>query len=143
LNNEYKFYYWHLQKQLGFNAEITDKLDVWLPKIQSFHSYLSSKFLNAIRGSGKKCFVWSNIQPNLKSAVQSVGCEFEDFFLTLAKYESLKLLLQSNSSNYKMVFVTRKEDCDFLVQEKDDVFLVDLARSRDYRGPHGLFEFLK
>lgn len=112
--------------------------------IQSRHQYQCEKFKHILTQSEKILFIWTNIQPNLKSAIESVGDDFDRYMLTHDRYTNIKLACHKLTPNHKVIFVTR--DCDCVTRlhlEPEVVILKQIPRSRDYMGSDGLFDFLR
>lgn len=85
-------------------------------------------------------FVWSNLQPNLKAAVEGgTTLPWHAFTLTEEVRGALRQRLDRRFPHATVSFVTRAEDCAETLPQHGDVHVFDVPRSPDYEGAPGLY----
>jgi hypothetical protein len=133
-------YFWHINWDLGTTGALFRELADLSPGIDVFirkHQHMVGKLSMAM--DEVHC-LWSNIQPNLQSAVETLE-PWENFRLTEQRYAAIKekcSLLQAK--NISVSFVCRAEDADPVLHERPDVFILECPRSEDFKGKPGLFD---
>ncbi len=91
---------------------------------------------------GRTHLIWSNIQPNLPSAVENV-IPWETFQLTTERYQTLKALGQALfGEETGFSFHNIREDIAPELIGAKDVRLFDLPRGPDYEGSFELYDSL-
>jgi hypothetical protein len=83
--------------------------------------------------------IWSNIQPNLRSAVGDVGLRWDAFRLTRQRYADIKLEAGSVFNAPCFTFISREEDVEGDVAAQDDVIVMDVPRGTDFKGGKDLY----
>jgi hypothetical protein len=85
--------------------------------------------------------LWSNIQPNIQGAFESVGVSWSDCVLTEQKYDALKGECARMPWKKTFVwFVCRAADIEPTLIGRDDVLVVECPLGVDSRAPDGLFD---
>lgn len=133
-NNAFEcLYFWHEDgKELLEN-------DSQFSKFQSKVAHLIDNMLNATKV--EHCFLlWSNIQPNLKYSLLFRPDSWESFILNEAHYDKITALTKVVfGEDSKCIFIFRAEDANLPSLEPDDIFTIELERSRDFRGEVDLY----
>lgn len=126
-------YFWH------------DKADEVLAGDQRFEGFAAKVghlVENMLRDFGGRRveLLWSNLQPNLQTAVAKVPVPWDLFTLTEARHERLRdAAARLYGDGARLSFVGRAEDVAPVLHGRSDVHLFDLPRSADYQGPEGLY----
>jgi hypothetical protein len=111
-------------------------------KFSEFSNKISHMIDNIFSVSDKNNIVvlWSNLQPNLKSAISALPVSWDSFILTEELYEKIKHVVYfTYGEKTDIVFTTRVEDVDKAIKDNNDVRLFDLDRSQDFTGPNKLY----
>lgn len=126
-------YHWH---EAG-----RDVLDIRRPEhFHRFRSKVRHLIANTRAADVPVWLLWSNIQPNLRGAVEEVeGLDWNDFRLTRQAHAEIRWAAGEVFADPRFVFVGRREDIDRDLWDRPDVTLMDLPRSEKFRGPPGLF----
>ncbi len=124
-------YFWH-------DPDVLDSPNNF-EAFQNKINHLVSNMIGISRSGSPSVSIWSNVQPNLFSAVSEIK-DWKDFQLSKDHYESIKILaLEFFGSSNKSFFITKKEDLLFEDCLREDIITFELARGPDYQGSVGLF----
>ena len=122
-------YFWHILHE-GANVTLFDNLD----PLEAQFSSVSNKYNYMIKKlaavNQDTCCIWTNIQPNLKGAVENTGMDWADFVLTQSRYERLKRSLRriAPHRSQNIFFVCRAEDVAESLAGCEDVYILDVGR---------------
>lgn len=135
-------YFWHIAKDVGASNRHEARLLLEdcavFERFKSKYDRLLDKLFELPR---ETTFIWSNIQPNLKEAVEMLGLvSWEDFVLTSRHMTDIKRALHAlGFEDARCVWICRHEDC--AVDEPDsEIHLMHLPRSDEFKGQSGLFD---
>lgn len=135
-------YFWHIAKEVGAANRMEART---LLQDAAVFARFKSKYDHLLAGLSElprdTVFVWSNIQPNLKAAIEMVEqVAWDDFILTDERMMDIKRALRALGFNDPAcVWICRQEDCAISVPPPD-VHLMPLERSDEYKGEVGLFD---
>lgn len=133
-------YFWHINSDLQRDSMYFQNLSELAPGIDFIvekHHYMMKKL--TVKVDEVHC-LWSNIQPNLKSAVDGLEA-WDSFHLTTQRYYAIKERCNALPANKISVsFICRADDIDPPLCTKEDVFILECPRSPDYQGAPGLFD---
>jgi len=134
-NTEFEgFYFWHERAH-----EIMSGDDAAFAAFAAKVGHLQKKFVSVSPGE-RSIFVWSNLQPNLKAATAGRPISWEAFRLTVDRYERIENAIRETfGASALTVFATRRDDADPVLGGRDNLWLFDLDRTDDHRGPKLLF----
>jgi hypothetical protein len=80
--------------------------------------------------------LWSNIQPNLQLATSSLAVKWEAFRLTMRNYECIcEAAYACFGQRAEVVAAGRMSDVDEVLWKQPNVFVMELDRSSNFRGP--------
>ena len=136
-------YFWHIKKTLGLpEPRPLTRLADHREGVNQFiaqHRHLVGKLGGAV--DELHC-LWSNVQPNLRSAIEAVGEPWADFELTVARYHAIREACGAwPASRIHTWFVCRSQDVDPALHDAPGVVLLDLPRDPlEYKGAPGLFD---
>jgi hypothetical protein len=136
-------YFWHIKKTLGLpEATPLTRLDAHRKGMQQFisqHRHLAAKLGAPVE---ELHCLWSNVQPNLRHAVEAVGEPWSAFELTAARYDAIRAACaQWPARRLHNWFVCRPEDVEPSLHAAPGVVLLDLPRDPlEYQGAPGLFD---
>jgi hypothetical protein len=95
---------------------------------------------NVFTTTGPSHFLWSNVQPNLKQAVEGgTTLPWSAFVLSEDVRTGIQTRLGQRFPDAGVSFVTRREDCAEAVLQHGNVHVVDVPRGADYEGAPGLY----
>lgn len=135
-------YFWHIAKDVGagnrMEARVLLQDHAVFAQFKSKYDRLLKKLFELPR---ETVFVWSNIQPNLKAAIELVErVTWDDFILTDERMGAIKHSLRAlGFDDPACVWICRQEDCA-VRDPMPDIHLMQLPRSEDYKGEAGLFD---
>ena len=127
------FYFWHEDgpKVLGAEAEFE--------AFQSKVVHLIDNLLQAAQ-SESNVLLWSNIQPNLQSVVSPYHSGWNAYKLNSQQYENISTLATYLfGKNSRCIFISREEDCEFPGLPPENVVIMQLERSENFRGAVDLY----
>ncbi len=130
------FYWWHMNQFVQGNIHYSSIKD-FEPYFDSFknkHQHQVEKFFRM--NPNNITFLWSNLQPNLKSACQSF---FDQFTLTSSRYHMMKDAIAESFKGAKTIFLVRPELVETDILVNDDVMKFDLPYSEEFKGDENLF----
>jgi len=88
-----------------------------------------------------RCFLlWSNVQPNLKSAVSFRSDGWDVFRLNEEHYVKITGLTKAIfGEDSRCSFICRTEDVDLPSSKLDDIIIIELERSNEFKGAVDLY----
>lgn len=123
-------YFWHEDRTAA--ASIAGR-----QSLASKISHLAATFFDS---NVPTHFIWSNVQPNLKGAIErGTGLPWSAFILTADVCNTLQEKLAKRFPDATVSFITRREDCDDVIADHPDVHVMELPRGQDYEGAPQLF----
>jgi hypothetical protein len=137
------FWFWHIKKTFELpEAKPIVRLanhPIGLKNFFAQHRHLLDKLGAPVEDL--HC-LWTNIQPNLRHAVEAVGEPWSRFVLTPGRYEALlEGCARLPARRMQAWFIGRPEDVDSSLHGRPDVILLDLPRDPlEYKGAPGLFD---
>ncbi|NOU39662.1 MAG: hypothetical protein HOO85_00135 [Methylotenera sp.] len=133
-NNAFEnLYFWHED-----GKEILEN-DSNFSVFQSKVTHLIDNMLNI--ANERRCFLlWSNVQPNLKHSLSFRPDSWESFILNEERYDKMTALTKIIfGEDSKCIFICRGEDVDLSSQKLDSIIIIELERSREFRGGADLY----
>jgi hypothetical protein len=133
-NNAFEnLYFWHED-----GKKILEN-DSQFSIFQSKVTHLIDNMLNVAKV--ERCFLlWSNVQPNLKYSLLFRPDSWESFRLNEEHYDKMialtKVIFGEDS---KCIFICRAEDVDLSSPKLDNIIIIELERSREFRGEADLY----
>lgn len=127
-------YFWHEDADSVLNGP-PDNFEAFSSKV----SRLIDNFL--LPGTASPvALLWSNIQPNLQQSTSRFSVTWDAFRLTRKTHERMCAAVYGLfGSGAEVIFSGRQEDVDRALWERPDVFVMELRRSSNFRGPPGFF----
>lgn len=123
----------------------------FLTKPDEFLSKKNHQVENLLNATGKKVFVWSNIQPTLILNAIRIQIDIKQFYLTKYRYLEISKLIKE-VFNGECKFIVRQKYCEPLLFKQDNVYIINIKENfgteyedavRDFpswKGPPMLFK---
>lgn len=134
-------YFWHMAEALGLNIAYINSLEDIKKDIHFAIEKYNYMLLKMSEIKTDIHCLWTNIQPNLKHDLEWVGEDWNNFYLTQKRYYQIQEKCAKLSPNkVKTWFIVRPEDIDQSLLGKEDVILLNVPLSSDYKGAIGMYD---
>lgn len=134
-------YFWHILNE-GTGVTLFDDMQPVLDNFQGLKEKYAHLTRKLFALEGPVTCIWSNIQPNLKEAVEEAGLNWADFRLTGERYHRIRQSVRrlSPDGDVACYFVCRAEDIAPDLADRPDVFVLDCPRGPLGQGAPGIFD---